>query len=237
MSIPPRRLEILGVAGTGKSTLACALADDVPTCRVADSLHTRLPAHWPYVAHGLPRVLPLLLRTGRRRPVLSWEEVKYVLYVAEWSRFLNARPEHRAGLTVLDQGPLFGLARLLWGGKPATRSPQFQRWLARMVAHWSEELDLVVWLDASEDVLVERINFREQRHEAKGQVRERALELLQRHRDAYGRVLDEVQRVGRLPIRRLDTSTTSPQELALQLGRVLEETERLTDRVGILNVR
>ena len=51
-------VEIVGVAGSGKSTLTRAMGSDYG-CHVADSLHTKLPGHWPYVAHGLPRVVEL----------------------------------------------------------------------------------------------------------------------------------------------------------------------------------
>ena len=236
MSKEPRRVEIVGVAGTGKSTLTRALVEGCPACHGADSLHTRLPAHWRYVAHGIPRVLPLLTRTAGRRPVLSWDEVKFLVYVSEWSRYLDSRPEHRSGITVLDQGPLFALARLLWGGKPATAGPTFRAWLEQMVAHWSRELDLVVWLDAPDNVLVARINHRRQGHEAKGREDEDALALLERHRNAYGRVLDEVSRLGRLPVRRLDSATRSPAELVDELVRIFEEMKWLTDRGRVLNV-
>ena len=237
MSIEPRRVEIVGVAGTGKSTLTRALVEHVPTCRVADSLHTRQPAHWPYVAHGLPSALSLMARTTRSRQPLSWDEIKFVLYLFEWGRYLDAQPGLQAGITVLDQGPLFGLARLLWGGNPATRTPHFRAWLTGMVADWSRALGLVVWLDATDDVLVERIDRRQQRHEAKGRAREEALGLLERHRDAYGRVLDEVLRLGRLPVHRLDTSELSEDELVREVVVIFEEAEWLTNRDQALNVR
>jgi hypothetical protein len=71
-------MEIVGVAGSGKSTLTRALRSDYG-CRIADSLHTRLPAHWQYVAHGLPGLAPLVVASARDRPLLSWDELKFVL--------------------------------------------------------------------------------------------------------------------------------------------------------------
>jgi thymidylate kinase len=236
VSTEPRRVEIVGVAGTGKSTLMRALVERYPACHGADTLHTRLPGHWRYVVHSLPVVVPLFAKTVRFRSALSWDEVKYVVYVSEWSRYLDVRPEHHLGITVLDQGPLFGLARLLWERKPATRSPWFRAWVRQMVARWSTRLDLVVWLDAPDDVLVERIDEREQGHEAKGRATDDALELLARHRDAYDRVLDEVSRLGLPPVHRLETSTRPPADLAAELGGIFEDRKWLTDRGRVLNV-
>ena len=135
MSGEPQTIEIVGVAGSGKSTLTRALRTDYG-CHVADSLHTRLPAHWPYVAHGFPRVLPLVAASMRDQPLLSWNELKFVVYVAEWDRFLRAERRSRAGAIVLDQGPLFALACLLWGGKPITRSARFEAWFQWMIERW-----------------------------------------------------------------------------------------------------
>lgn len=236
MSIQPRRVEIVGVAGTGKSTLTRALTERYPTCLVADSLHTRKPAHWQYVAHSLPHVAPLLVRAAPRRPGLSWDEVKFLVYVTEWGRYLDARAGP-SSITVLDQGPLFALACLLWGQKPATGRAWFRYWVERMASTWSRQLGLVVWLDAPDDVLVTRINDREQRHDAKGRSTEDALVLLSRHREAYRVVLDEVSRLGRPSVRRLDTSSSSPAELVDELGRVFEEAGWLTGRGRVLNVR
>jgi shikimate kinase len=208
----PKRMEIAGVAGAGKSTLARALVDRYAGCRVADSLHTRLPAHWPYVAHSVHGLLPLLAATARSRPVLSWDEIKFAVYVSEWNRYLGR--EHRPGLVVLDQGPIFALARLLWGQKPVTRSEPFRAWMSTMMRRWSLELDAIVWLDAPDHVLHERIGTREQRHEAKGKPTREVLELLGTHRQAYRAVLESIARLGRPPVLHFDTSRMSPLEIA-----------------------
>lgn len=220
-----RTIEIVGVAGSGKSTLSKVLTGRYPSCQLADSLHTRLPAHWPYVAGAAPRVLPLLgaaLRAGR--PVPSWEEVKFALYLSGWSRYL--REKHPSGVVLLDQGPLFAIARLLWGDKPVTRDPRFRGWMEAMAMHWSAELDAVVWLTAPDAVLVQRIDHRPQGHEAKGQPAERALRLVESHRRAYGHVLGVIESIGRPPVRHYDTSTASPSAIADDLGELFESEGR-----------
>lgn len=235
--VEPRRVEIVGVAGTGKSTLARTLVHRYPECRAADFLHTRSPDHWRYVAHSVPRVAPLLARTAQLSSFLSWDEVKLLVYVSEWSRYLDSHQPNRIGTTVLDQGPLYALACLLWGRKPATRHVRFRAWMDEMLAHWSRELGLIVWLEASDDVLLERINDRAQGHAAKGEVAETALELLRRHGDAYGYVLGQIERLGQPPVRRLDTSTRSSDDIADEVGWLLGELGWLTDVSRASNVR
>jgi len=213
-------IEIVGVAGSGKSTLTRELRVDYD-CHVADSLHTRSPSHWPYVAHGLPGLLPLVAVSARDRPLLSWDELKFVLYVAEWHRFLRDSDVMPAAV-LLDQGPIFGLACLLWGRKPFTRSARFESWLRRMVERWSLELDAIVLLDAPDEILLARIDDREQRHDAKGVPVGQGLELIERHRDAYARVLSLSEALGRPRLLRYDTATMPPAEIAAELAGVLE---------------
>jgi hypothetical protein len=216
----PRRIEIAGVAGSGKSTLTRTLVAGRDGWRVADSLHTRLHAHWPYLAHSASGLLPLVGTTLRRRPVLSWEEIKFAIYVSEWHRYLRKR-EAEPGVVLLDQGPVFALARLLWGQKPATRGEPFGAWMDAMLRRWSDELDLVVWLDAPDQVLHERIRGREQRHEAKGKPEPDAVALLGTHRRAYRSVLAPIARVGRPPVLRFDSSRMSPDEIADAVGEAV----------------
>jgi deoxyadenosine/deoxycytidine kinase len=226
------------VAGSGKSTLTRALCQRYPGCQIADFLHTRARAHWPYVAHSLPRLLPLLAGSTRDRPALSWDEIKFVIYVSEWNRFLRANRAYRSGVTVLDQGPIFALARLLWGNKPITKGPSFRAWLNEMVEHWSVELDAIVWLVAPDDVLLERIDHREQRHEAKSKPALEGLDLLSSHREAYGQLYESIARLGRPEVMRFDTSTMSPVEIAGELAEIFEPgpERRLTDLRRGLNV-
>jgi thymidylate kinase len=210
-------IEIVGVAGSGKSTLARTLRTGYG-CSIADSLHTRLPSHWPYVLHGLPTLGPLFAASVRRSPALSWDEVKFVVYVAEWSRFLRAERGERETTIVLDQGPIFALACLLWGRKPVTRSTRFDEWQQRMSERWSLELDAIVLLDAPDETLLTRIDERGQRHDVKGASRPEGLELVDRHRDAYGRVLERIESLGRPQLLRFDTAAMPPAAVAAELA-------------------
>ena len=91
MSSRTRLIEIVGVAGAGKSTLTHSLERRYGW-QIADFLHTRAHGHWPYVAHSLPSVLGIVARSTTNRPALSWDEVKLAVYVSEWNRFLRSRP-------------------------------------------------------------------------------------------------------------------------------------------------
>ena len=54
-----RNIEILGVAGAGKSTLATQLAAD-PAFEMAPFIHARRPADLLLILRTIPRLLPIL---------------------------------------------------------------------------------------------------------------------------------------------------------------------------------
>jgi len=216
-----QKIEIVGVAGTGKSTLARTLADPDPGNRIADSLHTKTSAHWAYVAHSAPRVLPLVARSARVRPPFDWEETKFIVYVTEWRRFLRRACRDDSGLVVLDQGPIFALARLLWGRKPVTATREFEQWLDEQVAGWSVDLDGIVSLVAPEEVLLERINEREQDHEAKGRSIREGHDVLLAHQRAYAALFERFEALGKPPAFTFDTSVMSPVRIAEEIEGIL----------------
>lgn len=235
MSRQPETIEIVGVAGAGKSTLARTLSACYPGTRIADSLHTRASAHWPYVAHSIPRVLPLVARSARDRPALGWDETKLIIYVSAWRRFLHHERHDVPGLIVLDQGPIFALARLLWSRKPVTRTRVFQEWMNEMIDCWSVELDAIVRLVAPDDTLLERINHRDQVHETKGKSTRDSVGVLATHKRAYEELFGAIERLGRPPVLRFDTSVMSPITIAAELADVLEASS-VPQKVNALGV-
>ena len=131
-------------------------------------------------------------------------------YCRAWPRRL-ARPDTPRLVTVLDHGPVFRLARLRAFGPPVTREAAFCRWWERSIALWGGLLDAVIVLDAPDDVLVERIRTREERHRMKEQSSERTVRFLKRYRDTYREILEKLEGPRVL---RVDTSRESPEEIA-----------------------
>ena len=213
-----RRIEIVGVAGTGKSTLAQTLITRHPDWRLADFIHAREPTHWSYFLRSAPGVVRLLVHS-HGQPSLSWDEVKLYVYASEWHRYLDS--QHGSGVTLLDQGPVFALACLRWSDSPAGRSPAFTAWTHETTERWASELDAVVELTAADDVLLERINKRAKGHVAKGRSSSEALAVLASHRRAYADVLDEVEQLGRLRRMRVDTSEITSESVADEVLEML----------------
>ena len=212
-----KRVEIAGVAGAGKSTLRDALCAEHDGWVVAESLHARRPGHLPYLAAGLPTVLPLAAASARRGARPKWDDVKDALYVSVWHHYLAAHADAAGGTVVLDQGPLFALARFRWVPSPLTAAPGFQTWWNEALAVWAGELDGVVWLDAPDDVLLARINARTRGHLIKRRAQDEALSFLGASRWALAEALDAVFAATGVPILSVDTETCTPEQAGRQV--------------------
>jgi hypothetical protein len=223
-SSSPFLVEVTGVAGAGKSTLARLLCQGETGCRHADFIHARTPKHLVYFAHSLPRLLPLLTHSLGSGPRVNWAEFKLLVYVTEWHRFLNRQSRNDQRCTVLDQGPLYALVRLR-AESPAWSAP-VERWWDQMIELWASKLKLIVWLDASDQVVWDRINVRMQRHKTKGQPPEVGRRFIVRYRQLFEEVLERVDALGGGGILRFDTSATSGEEIAAQLRPLLGARDR-----------
>ena len=210
----PTLLEVAGVAGAGKSTLARAICEGDPRCRRAEFIRTRTPGHVREVVLALPRTIPVLV-DSLARPRLSWPEFKLLAYVTRWQRLLERRPSYRDRVAVLDQGPLYALVRLRTQKPELWTRPRARRWWAGLLEGWLSAFDGLVGLVAPDEVRWGRINDRSQSHATKGLSFEEAVAFLGRYRALFADILDRAEAAGRPLVLRFDTSVTSPTEIAL----------------------
>ena len=213
-----QKVEILGVAGAGKSTLAARLAGGAGV-EMADFIHTRRPSHLLQVVQGIPRLLPILAAGLTRRPRMSWPEWKLLVYVTRWRSFLGRRTPPGT-LLLFDQGPLYALVRLAAEGKPFTTRAAFERWRDEMVEEWASELSALIFLDAPDAVLWDRINERPQAHKAKGEESTAGLRFIARYRRSFEDLLRGVEELGGPEVFRFDTGSTTAAQIAEKVEAV-----------------
>ena len=203
----PRLVELAGPPGAGKTTVFRALlardgmVEDRPSLRKAE--------HAPVLARESLAVLRTLLRDRAYPPGGAWEQLRIMAYLQALPRVLERAEAADGKVIVLDQGPAYFLTR------PRFRDERLAAWRRRVVETWAPLLDLVVWLDAPDAILVERINSRDKWHRLKGGPAHAALDVLSDSRTMYDRALAELETPPRAPaVLRFDTGRRSADEIA-----------------------
>lgn len=205
-------VEITGVAGAGKSSLAAALLEDGGTYVAADFIHTRKPIHLLRMIAALPRLTPILFDGLVKKPRIRWPDVKLMAYIGGWSRHINRVANRSEAILLLDQGPAYALVRLRAKGLGLTFGHQFERWWEEMANEWAQVLNLIVALDADDTIILERINTRGQAHAMKGQSNQVGREFLATYRSLFSEISDKLADDG-VGILQFDTGDLTVQAL------------------------
>lgn len=226
-------VELVGPAGAGKTAVRRAISDLDP------STQPGFPVPWqrsllPVLREGLGMVVEGL-ELLKYKQSSRWLTARHLLRVRALERvFASARVP--ATTILLDEGPVYGLCRVLlelgYGtASGITAPPGIWR---RSLERWMGKLDLVVWLDAPDDVLTRRIRERPKEHRVKQSFASEAHEFLRRYRAAYMDVLGRLRDEGRLTVVEMDTGRQSVTDVAAgvrsALSRLRESTARASGR-------
>lgn len=203
----PFLIELMGLPGTGKSSLLEALCNR--NNRIASRPILSRGAHATVLAGELVKVLAMLVR--RRALGRQWSPERLVMtaYLRALPRVLEGPRAPDRDAVVFDQGPIFSLTR------PVLLDERLRDWWDSTFAAWRSLLDAVVWLEAPDAILLERINARPKPHRFKGGADGAALDMLAQNRAAYDFALSRLEAPGRSPaILRFDTSRQPAEEIA-----------------------
>jgi len=181
--------------------------------RIAADLELRKMAHIPIFVGHAPSLLPALLRGCRSTRGFTWDELKAMVYLKGWPRVLRQQALHSGTAILLDHGPVFKLATLNAFGSERLKGQGFEQWWNSMFQQWACTLDMVVWLDAADTNLLERINTRSQRHAVKGKPEPEASQFLARYRMSYEQILAQLTAYGRPTLLQFDTSQASIEQI------------------------
>lgn len=215
---PPGLIELVGVAGSGKSSVASALYDDAYV--QPPFISARNPRHLMQLLLAIPELSPLLILGLLRKPRTTWADFKLMVYVTRWRGFFLRRIENHDGPVVFDQGPLYALARLEAKGLGIGSTEAFRRWWGRMLTKWAKEMSLVIWLDATNEDLIRRINERAGSHTIKGAPTREATRFLDHYRTVFANLLRRVEQQG-AEVVRVDTSDMERSEVVDSVRRLL----------------
>jgi hypothetical protein len=212
----PFVVEVLGLAGSGKSTLVDRLprldarfAELVlPDCRAARDL--------PFFVRETLRAVPDFLRLRKAAvPRVTIAELAQMAIVAGLTERAITGKREKADVLLLDQGPLFILPHLQLFGSPAFATEPARAWREKMYALWARVYDCVVWLEGDDAVLRQRVLDRPRDHALKTREAVEAREWQASYRDAFSRSIEILLRFGgHAVVLTFDTTGHSPETLA-----------------------
>ena len=214
----PQIVELVGPAGAGKTTLLQVLSRRDEKTLVGADLQLRKLGHIPIFVGNAPFLLPELLRRCPTSRWFTWDEIKAMVYLRGWPRVLRQQASSNGTVILLDHGPVFKLATLLAFGPERLSCEGFERWWNDMHKQWAFTLDMVIWLDASDENLVERINSRSQHHAVKGKSEREVSEFLARYRTSYKQILAKLTAYGRPRVLQYDTGRASIEQIVDELS-------------------
>jgi thymidylate kinase len=221
MRAPSRRtllVELVGPAGVGKSTLASGLRARQPERCAAFGL-------W-----GLPRrhlfasaivLLPALAGAVLAGSRFRVAEVAQLVRLGALRRAVRSAERRGVRLIVLDEGPVFGLT---WLSLCHAADGDAERVALRTTAlhEWASLLTAVVYLNADDPVLVQRIRTREKPHPVKDRPDEEINGFTARFRRAFEQVIAHMTSVAPVPVLSMRTDSRAAAELTQQVGCALE---------------
>ena len=123
----------------------------------------------------------------------------------------------------MDHGPVFRLAFLQAFGSAITWSSAFRDWWERSRAQWAATLEALIWLDAPDALLIERVRERDLSHAIKKKSDAEARAFLARYRQAFQDVIRRFETAVGPVVLRFDTERESLDTIVNHVLEALEE--------------
>lgn len=214
----PRIVEIVGPAGAGKTTLYQMLGccTDI---QLGNFPNVRKPTNVPFfIRYGLQTLSAFILKHPRNLKELSRCELAWLSILSGWHNVLQREIQKHNDLVILDQGPVFLLSEMSLFGPHFLRTKPMKRLWRTWYREWADVLDAVVWLDAPDECLRQRICSRGKDHMVKGKSTQAVSKFLRDYRRAYEHIFSSLSLNRRcFKILRFDTSRHAPEEIAAQV--------------------
>jgi len=194
-------IEIMGCAGVGKSSVTKCLLDRCDNIRPFTLSKRYSLKCWKYTMLRFPQIILSLLVGAKRHYIKSLIRVEAVI-----SLLFQAKAEDLNHKTVIliDQGPLSTLSYLYFKGLP---SRFIEKWLIKLQEKGTHIFDDAIWLDASNQVLNERLNKRKNGHKMENSPISIVNQFYDTYRQCYNKVLNNEQ--NKIPYQFIDTNGLS----------------------------
>jgi deoxyadenosine/deoxycytidine kinase len=215
-------IEIVGPAGAGKTTLYQALGCYTDHIRLENfpDVHKWSDAPF-YILNGIRLISSLVRLPKSNSRQLTRREFAWMSILYGWSALLRKQSKESNKTIILDQGPIYLLAEMRLFGPEYLRQSSADSLWHDFYKCWRTTLDMVVLLDAANDILLERIRNREQGLIVKDQPAPVVYDYLNRYRTQYAFLLSTLaMKNTNLKILRCDSGLMQPEDV---LKRFLSE--------------
>lgn len=204
-------VELIGPAGAGKTTILRALGQRHKKIQL--DFHPSKLRQFPFFINNTFSLLPTYLRQYRHSRWFSWRETRSMACLKAGLHALGRQSSNHDTVTVLDHGPIYRLAFLRALGPEITTSQPYERWWASLLNQWTEVITLIIWLDAPNVVLQERIRARNSRHTIKEKPEPEAYAFLNDYRSFLEQTIAEVMADRQVTLLRFDTNDESVNQI------------------------
>ncbi|HZK61794.1 MAG TPA: AAA family ATPase [Anaerovoracaceae bacterium] len=212
-------VELVGIAGAGKSTLCRALVKQAPWI-----IKTTTPPVWTlstasFYAKNLISLFPEIKRLKKIGiDNLSRRDLAFMAILNGWEKYLKKKANNGKEVFLIDQGAISLIAYLSIMGPLSLHDSRTHNWWENVFDLWRHNINAIVWLDAPIDILISRIHNRPQNHVIKYVPYQTANEWLSRYRAEYELIVSKLcAKNCDIQIIRLDSEKYSTEEMANML--------------------
>lgn len=186
----PIVVELVGAWGAGKSSLVKALAGRDQSVRAAPPVWA-LPRR--LLAIGGLQVLGTVLSLLRTGPRMPWKETRQLMRLRALYHHLELLRRNDCRVVVVEDGPALILSWLRAAAHRSSANGNTPRWWRSVVQRWAETVDIVVFLDAPQRVLTQRVLARAQDNPFKDRPESELSAELERSRGSYVHVISDLR--------------------------------------------
>ena len=214
MTNRPRIIEIAGLGGTGKSTLFRFLQRKNKEIKIF-----ALPKTWFVwsLTKRSPLWLPFWLQNHRAAGGFTREQLISLGCLDAWLPYIRQSISTNQNIAVLDPGSVYWLTKLRGFGLKTMGQSLYQSWWESKFKQWSSALDVIIWLDAPEELCLQRILARKEWHHAKYMEANDVLERFRGLRKSYEQIINRMASKGSKKIFYFRTDQVSTDQIIDQI--------------------
>ncbi len=210
-------VEIVGLAGVGKSSLASVLLALDPSMVEGRRISVKEIVQSPFLLNRVLKTIPQLswqMRCGDRPTV---QVTKDFVYANTWDHVLREQASASKSCVLVDQGPIFKLATLHGFGPEILRKEHSRWWWDRTFDRWTDSLSTIVHVVAPEDILGNRVRRRSKFHVLKQMDAKQQSEFFLIYRNSFEFVINEFRERKKVSVINIDSSFNTVDETAMNL--------------------